>query len=33
MTVPTMAEHAGITVEEGKQVLEYILYVKFQELR
>ncbi|MFT5904436.1 MAG: hypothetical protein ACI9E1_000010 [Cryomorphaceae bacterium] len=33
MTVPAMAEHAGITEEEGKQVLEYILYVKSQELR
>lgn len=32
-TVPAMAEHAGITKEEGEQVLDYILYVKSQGVR
>jgi len=33
MKVPVMAKHAGITEEEGKQVLDYILHVKEEGVR
>lgn len=31
-TVPEMAKHAGITEKEGKQVLDYILYLKSEKM-
>lgn len=33
MTVPRMAEHAGISVREGEQILDYILGVRAEGLR